>query len=219
MKPLVEIQTIPIAIEYKVNNAKLQRADADAVVELSRKKSGYRIKSRPIKISVDSFETRRNKMPRIATSETAARSVGDLAWSKGTAAPATVQSSAYYSASARRLTSGQVQLDMQLTDGIPADSGAQVQVEWQLPAANAATTQQIQNEADVFPFPQNFSIKYEMNKASFEFMNRDTEMEFVPGSIEITIKQYPGVKIEYIGGPLYVPPSADPNYEPVDTRA
>jgi len=27
------------------------------------------------------------------------------------------------------------------------------------------------------------------------------------------------VIIKYIGGPLYVPPSADPNYKPVDVNA
>ncbi|MGN1350157.1 MAG: hypothetical protein ACI4VM_04080 [Anaerovoracaceae bacterium] len=38
-----------------------------------------------------------------------------------------------------------------------------------------------------------------------------TEMEFVPGSIEFTVTQKPAVNIEYVGSPIYVPRSADPN--------
>ena len=41
--------------------------------------------------------------------------------------------------------------------------------------------------------------------------------EFIPGDIEMSITQQPDVLIEYVGGPIYVPPSADPNY--VDVRA
>jgi hypothetical protein len=39
-----------------------------------------------------------------------------------------------------------------------------------------------------------------------------TEMEFVPGSVEFTVVQKPAVNISYIGSPIYVPKSADPNY-------
>ena len=43
------------------------------------------------------------------------------------------------------------------------------------------------------------------------------EITWDPG--EISVKQKPEVIIKYIGGPLYVPPSADPNYEPLDVQA
>ena len=33
------------------------------------------------------------------------------------------------------------------------------------------------------------------------------------------LTQRPDVIIKYVGGPLYVPPSSDPNYEPVDVKA
>ena len=34
-----------------------------------------------------------------------------------------------------------------------------------------------------------------------------------------TMTQRPDVVIKYVGGPLYVPPSSDPDYEPVDVKA
>ena len=38
-------------------------------------------------------------------------------------------------------------------------------------------------------------------------------MKFVPGSVNFKVTQWNEVEIDYIGGPVYVPRSADPNYE------
>jgi len=38
-------------------------------------------------------------------------------------------------------------------------------------------------------------------------------LDYVPGKFQMIIEQYPQVKIEYLGEPHYVPPSANPNYE------
>ena len=63
------------------------------------------------------------------------------------------------------------------------------------------------------------NIRYEMDKLNFDWRLSKGEFEFIPGDIEISVTQRPDVIIKYIGGPLYVPPSSDPNYEPVDTQA
>ena len=63
------------------------------------------------------------------------------------------------------------------------------------------------------------NIRFEMDKLNFDWRVNQTKFEFIPGDIEISVKQKPEVIIKYIGGPLYVPPSADPNYEPVDVQA
>ncbi len=47
----------------------------------------------------------------------------------------------------------------------------------------------------------------------------NASFEFVPADIEISVAQMPDVIIKYVGGPLYVPPSADPDYQPVDVQA
>lgn len=38
--------------------------------------------------------------------------------------------------------------------------------------------------------------------------------EFLPPDLELVVTQRADVIIKYIGGPIYVPPSADPNYKP-----
>ena len=67
--------------------------------------------------------------------------------------------------------------------------------------------------------PGNLTINYEMDKLNFDLKIANGNFEFVPGNIEMSITQYPDLLIEYVGGPIYVPPSADPNYEPLDVRA
>ena len=57
------------------------------------------------------------------------------------------------------------------------------------------------------------------SKLNFDMKVANGNFEFVPGDIELSITQHPEVRIEYIGGPIYVPPSSDPNFEPLDVRA
>ena len=63
------------------------------------------------------------------------------------------------------------------------------------------------------------SIRYEMDKLNFDWRMEQMSFTFVPGDIEFTMTQRPDVIIKYVGGPLYVPPSADPDYKPVDVNA
>ena len=42
------------------------------------------------------------------------------------------------------------------------------------------------------------------------------EAVYVPGELNINVEQYPKVEIEYVGEPMYVPPSASPEYEERD---
>ena len=63
------------------------------------------------------------------------------------------------------------------------------------------------------------SIRYEMDKLNFDWRMSQMQFTFVPGDIEFKVTQQPDVVIKYTGSPLYVPPSADPSYEPLDTKA
>ncbi|MEO1814747.1 MAG: hypothetical protein ABGU93_04040 [Acetobacterium sp.] len=38
--------------------------------------------------------------------------------------------------------------------------------------------------------------------------------EFLPPDLELVVTQRADVVIKYVGGPIYVPPSSDPNYKP-----
>ena len=61
--------------------------------------------------------------------------------------------------------------------------------------------------------PAELSIEYEMDKLNFDWKTGRGEFQFTPANIEFTVSEHPRVVIEYIGDPIYVPPSANPNYE------
>ena len=58
------------------------------------------------------------------------------------------------------------------------------------------------------------SIRIEIDHLRFEWKSQQKDLEFIPGSIEFRVTDYPKVIIEYLGGPIYVPASANPDYEP-----
>ena len=56
MGPLIEITNVPIEIEMKVSLAKLEYTRGTAELEISRDNGGLSIKSRPIRLNIDTFE-------------------------------------------------------------------------------------------------------------------------------------------------------------------
>lgn len=61
-------------------------------------------------------------------------------------------------------------------------------------------------------------MEYKMDKIKFNCSMNEFEINFVPGSIEFFVSQYPEVEIDYIGDMIYVPPSANPEYEEPTTE-
>lgn len=205
MGPLIEITTVPIEIEMKTTNAHLVYSRGTAEVEISREKGGLNIKSRPIKLNVDSFQAQSSVRP------TTMQSVQQAAQSGKQAA---------YQATATYARRGQLVIDSQLGQ--------------ELISQFAKETQDAQMGRDLTDFglgflpetginldwePGQMQIRYEMDKLNFDWKTGGQGFEFVPGDIEFTVTQQPEVIIKYVGGALYVPPSADPDYQPVDVRA
>ncbi len=202
MKQLLEITSVPIEIEMRTSRAQLQYTRGTAELEVSRDKGGLSIKSRPIQLNVDTFEMRQSIVP------SPVRSIEQSA-QKGRQAA--------YSATAARAQEGELYLKAQIGEDVQAQL-AKTAISKEMFSQPGMTF--IPSEAPEISWdPGEMNIRYEMDKLNFDWRINQTELEFIPGDIEISIKQKPEVIIKYIGGPLYVPPSADPNYEPVDVKA
>ena len=201
MGPLIRITTVPISFEFKVNNARLEKSSGTAELNLTRDKGGLRIQSNNIKLSLDTFEARNSVSP------TAIRSVEQAA-EKG--------KSAAYEAIARYTNEGTIMMDAkfngQALDQIFADRAQLPTGEFTVGFTPSAGAEISWSEPDI-------SIQYEMDKLNFEFKLANGDFEFIPGNIEFNITQYPDVLIEYIGKPLYVPPSSDPDYVEFSAKA
>ena len=201
MYPLIEIQTVPIEIQMKVTNARLEYARGTAQMEISRDKGGLQIRSNPIKVNIDTFEARSSVVP------TTAQSIQQSA-QKG------LQAS--YEATAVLAKRGRAMMESTV-DGTVIPQMARDAV--QKPMVDLNIQFLPTTGADLSWTGGEMNIRYQMDKLNFDWRMEKMNFTFVPGDIEFTMTQRPDVIIKYVGGPLYVPPSSDPDYEPVDVKA
>ena len=201
MYPLIEIQTVPIEIQMKVTNARLEYARGTAQMEISRDKGGLQIRSNPIKVNIDTFEARSSVVP------TTAQSIQQSA-QKG------LQAS--YEATAVLAKRGRAMMESTV-DGTVIPQMARDAA--QKPMVDLNIQFLPTTGADLSWTGGEMNIRYQMDKLNFDWRMEKMNFTFVPGDIEFTMTQRLDVIIKYVGGPLYVPPSSDPDYEPVDVKA
>lgn len=200
MERLIEITTVPIEIQMKIKNAKLDYKRSTVDLEISKDQGGLKIHSKPIRVKIDTFEARNSVSP------TAMRSIEQAA-QKGT----------------------QKVYDTMATYARRGDLLLEAKIGEQLISQFAMESQQVNTDFAMQFLPSTapniswedseLSIRYEMDKLNFDWRMNEGKFEFTPGDIEFSVTQQPDVIIKYVGSPLYVPPSSDPNYEPVDVKA
>ena len=200
MKPLIEITTVPIQIEMKTTNAKLEYARGTVEMEISRDKGGLNIKSRPIRVNIDTFEARNSITPTLARSLEQGAQKGQQA---------------AYQATATYAQQGKLMMETKLGEEVITKFSRESLMKnvkdvglTFLPSTGPEITWDVGE----------MNIRYEMDKLNFDWKFGEGDFKFTPGDIELTVTQRPEVIIKYIGGPIYVPPSSDPNYEPVDVK-
>lgn len=195
---LLQITTIPISIEIKITNAKLDFPDErQPKVNITTTNGQFVMKAEPLKLNIDTYEARKSLGPGNMTS-------GDLMAQK-----AQEGFSLAFQGTARVASEGN-----QLARGMTASEIA-------IQRARAGATYETIME---FLPKEGADITFDAGKLSIDYQLGDQEidwdvmsrmpMEFIPGSVELIVRDRPRVEIEYIGDPIYVPASANPNYEP-----
>ena len=202
MYPLIEIKTVPVEIQIKTKNASLEYKRGTAEMEISRSDNGgLEIKSRPIKLQADSFEARNSLSPTPASAVSQNADAGQAA---------------AYDATATYARHGQLMVNAKLGQNVTAQ------------IAQETSEKNVHTESGLDFIPETgvnvdwengeFLISYDMEKMTIDFKVENGQFTFTPGDIEITANR-PEMTINYIGGPIYVPPSSDPNYKAVDVKA
>lgn len=201
MEQLLKITSIPLKYEIKVNRARLDYLNPKPELTMNTKPGGFKMDSTSAKLNIDSSKARNTVQPTVST-------VSKQEAAKGiqTAHEATAQ---YAQEGQLMLKSkiGEDAIGQILTQRMQAPTG-----EFQLgflPSAPVEFNYQ----------PGDLSMDYQMDKLTFDLKVSNKNFEFVPGDVEFSISQQPEVRIEYLGGPIYVPPSAEPGYVPLDVRA
>lgn len=213
MYPLIEITSVPIEIRMKTTNASLEYTRGTAEMEISRSDKGIDIKSRPIKLKLDTFE------PRSAAAASGAMTTRGVAQPQPVAQTAQTPQAdrqAAYEATSAYSDQGQIMLNARFGQELLEQSAQKPAVE---PVQQENVAAEAESAQDTEWEDGQMEIRYEMDKLNFDWKIDKGEFEFTPGDIEIIVEQQPKVTIKYMGGPIYVPRSADPNYEPVDVKA
>ena len=200
--PLIELKSVPIEIEMKITDAKLEYKRGTVDMQVSRNEGGLQIKSSPIRLNLDTFEARNSVMPTVATRIQRSAEAGQQA---------------AYSATATYARQGQLLLQARVGQELVTQFAAEAQ------NTDLKTNVGIQFLPTTGPEISwdkgEINIRYEMDKMNFDWRTQNGDIQFTPGDIEISVTQQPDLIIKYVGGALYVPPSSDPNYEPVDVQA
>ena len=58
IEPLLEIKTIPMSLEMKINKARYEIATTDASFEMTRSKGGLQMQMKTAKLRIDTVEAR-----------------------------------------------------------------------------------------------------------------------------------------------------------------
>lgn len=201
IEPLLEIKTIPMSLEFKINKARYEIAHTNATFEMTRDKGNLNIKMKPTKLNIDTVEARYS-----AGIKSAMRSVEDFAKQGMKAA---------YEATATYAKDGNLMLDINIMDNpIPelAMKKFMSDVDFNLGFSPKVGP-------DISWEVGGISMNFEMDKLDFDWNIERPKINFVPGSIEFIIKEYARVEINYKGTPIFVPPSANPNYKEINTFA
>lgn len=197
MEPLIRITNVPITIEMKTTNAHIQRKSDSVELSISRTEGGgLRIESQPIKLRIDTFEARNTIAP------TTKRSIEQAA-EKGKRAA--------YEATAKLVREGQMLMDAKLSGGKALDQIFEMSMD--IPTGDFTLARIPGAPPEISWSEPDLRIEYDMEKLNFDWRIQKGDFEFIPGTIEFSITQKPDVIIEYIGSPIYVPKSADPNFE------
>jgi hypothetical protein len=103
--------------------------------------------------------------------------------------------------------SGNLQLDIQMEDG----QSRAIRFKQANRSIESMTNQVNSSTADVGSMQISIPVT-QLSGGMPDVTNFKTE--FLPPDLELVVTQRADVIIKYVGGPIYVPPSADPNYTP-----
>lgn len=202
MEPLLQIKTIPLKYEMKIQKAELRYTKSKSEVLINKENGGLDINSKPIKSIIDTYEARSSITPTTMESVRQAAASGLKAAS---------EAAATYTEEAALL------LDAKVPN--PLDQIFRQRA--QMPTGEFGLAFIPTTGPDLEWSAPDLNIKYQMDKLSFDIRAAKGDFEFIPGSIEFSITQMPDVEIEYIGKPMYVPPSAAKYFDhsPIDVLA
>lgn len=192
---LLNYTSVPIRFEMQVTPASLQIAEQQAAqYEMTRTGGTMAMESQMVKVRLDTFE-RRSSMGLKGMPDF----INDAA-DRGRSAG--LRATRDYAEFGNQLIN--IQKGANIPDALFSQYMQHSQAELVLMPLSPT---------DISWVPSSLNMDYSPVDLNFNWNMGGTQMQFVPGSISMNITQYPSIQFEYTGGPIYAPPSADPNYQ------
>jgi hypothetical protein len=185
LDPLITIETVPISIEY-VEKKAAHSSNQSAKLQFSQEADRLTIQSNPIDITpVDTFEY--------------SNSVDLYNLS--------------YTATAQYSSDGSLSMNVQMGN-YKTDAFNYNQVNRGIDNIVSFLPQVLRSSPKQSSGWENLQINFDVSQVSSLPPAGDINTSFLPPDLELKVVERPKVIIKYVGGPLYIPKSADPEYVP-----
>lgn len=188
---LLKITSIPMKVELNIEKPQLEYRQSRPELQIQAQPARLNIRSSSVKLTIDTYEGRRSlgqSGPVDASREAAARGREIAA-----------QAAADYSEMGRQMM--EIQKDGSISNILFQRLQTQPQTEIVYLPSVAACIEWI---------PGELKMEYEPGDLSIDLEKKETEGHYQPGHVGLEVAQYNRLEIEYLGSPVYVPPSADP---------
>lgn len=191
MERVIKITTTPAKYELQITKAKIERESSTTSLEISREKGKFQIDSEPARVQLDSFRARSSVSPTVKESIYQAADRGR---------------SNVQEVNARYTEEGQRWLRTKSSDS-KSVFNQMMQDRLNFGTGDFELAFLPNAPVDISVSEPKLMIDYQMDRLNFEWKVNQGKFEFIPGKVSLEMVQEPKVEIEYIGKPMYVPPS------------
>lgn len=193
IKPLLEITTTPARYEYEISHARLEISQKHPTVERTTRRASVNMRSQSGRFEMNS---------------TARRS--DMGF-KGVVDRANYEAD-LGKAGAKEATGNYVDFGNQMANIAHGGNIPDALYSQMMQHSKGDLVLVPVSPIDIHYIPASLAMDFTPGEMSANWNIGRARLDFVPGSFDIRFTQYSSIKIEYLGGPLYVPPSADPDF-------
>lgn len=195
MRPLIQISTTPAQYEYAVTRARLEMSQKQPTVDRTTKRATVNMQRQAGKLEMNT--TRRR-------SDMGMKGVVDRAQTEADRGlQQALQTTASYAEFGNQVA--QFHKGATIPDAL-----------W-----NRTMQQMGQGDLMLVPLspiemqytPASVSMEATPGQMQAEWNVGAARLDFVPGTFSLNMTQYASINFEYVGGFIYAPPSADPNFE------
>lgn len=197
MEQLLQITTTPMKCQYTIERARLEhQQEFQPRADVTTVPSELRLRSRSVQVQLDTYQARRSL---------GIERVGDRIRKMAQTGMDSIH----------QKTREYVEMGQQMAQ--PPNSGVTIPQMIQNKMLSSAqptsyTAFLPTSGAEISWIPNQLETEYDPGSVNYSWKQMRNALNYVPASVRMEILEYAKVEIKYLGGPMYIPRSADPNY-------